>query len=112
MAGAAALRNEAFGIENSHSGSDENNCKAGAEGAQQNQTEPGAAKRNRSQQKNERRWARHKPAACAQRDQAADADVAFRRVGVIVAVVRVSKGAVVMVIVVVMMMLVRMRMIV
>ena len=111
MIRAAPLRDEAFRVKHSHACSCKNNRQAGAEGAKQNQTEAGTAKRNRGEQKNQRRWARYQAAACAQSDQAADADIAFGRVRMRVAVVRVSQGSVMLVVVIVVMMIVGVRVI-
>ena len=108
MIGATALRDEPFRVKHGHSGRREDNRKARTKGAEQNQTEPCTAERNRGEQKDQRGRARHKPATCAQRDQTTNADVALRHVRMSMPVVRVGKGAMaVMMLVIVVMMLVQ-----
>lgn len=78
--GAAALRDQPLCVQHRHAGGRQYNRQSGAEGAKQYQSESRTAERNRSQQKNERRRTRHEPAAGAESDQAAHADVAFRHI--------------------------------
>jgi len=105
MIGATALRDEPLRVKHGHSGGREDNRKTRTEGAEQNQTEPCTAERNSGEQKDQRGRARHKSAACAQRDQAANADIAFRHMRVRMPVVRVGKRAVVMMMFVIVMMM-------
>lgn len=113
MSGATTLRDEPLRVKHGHSGRREDNRKTRTEGAEQNQTEPCTAERNRSEQKNQRGRARYKPAACAERDQATNADVAFRHMGMSMSVVRMGKRAmVVMMFVIVVMMFVQVGVIV
>src|SRR6185437_15998863 len=94
-------------VKHGHSGRREHNRQTRTEGAEQNQSESRTAERNSGEQKDQGGRARHEAAACAQRDQAANADIAFRHMLMSMPVVRVGKRAVI-----VMMMLLRMRVIV